>query len=235
MTTAESRVIMISGANRGIGLATARRLASDGHRLSLGARSPDKIPADTIPGGPHIAPWTAEDKTTSTAWVEEALSRYGRIDGLVMNAGVVLGGDLETGDEEDFDRMWEVNFKGPLRLVRAALPALRKSSHGRVVTVVSLAGKRVLSKEILGYSASKFAALSLSHAIRRAGWNDGVRATAVCPGLVDTDMVADVTAPEGQFKIAPETIADTVAYALGLPNEASVAEILVNSRFEATL
>ena len=87
---------------------------------------------------------------------------------------------------------------------------------------------------MLGYSASKFAALALTHAIRHDGWSDGIRATAICPGLVEMRMVADVEPPEGQFKIAPDTIAETVAYALSLPNEAVVAEILVNSRLEAS-
>jgi NAD(P)-dependent dehydrogenase (short-subunit alcohol dehydrogenase family) len=135
-------------------------------------------------------------------------------------------------DETAFDRMWEVNFKGPLRLARAAMPALRACGNGRIVNIVSLAGKRLLAPPLLGYSASKFAALVLTHAIRREGWKDGVRATAICPGMVDTRMVADAKPGEGEFKIEPEAIAETVAYALSLPNDASVAEILVNSRLE---
>ena len=118
--------------------------------------------------------------------------------------------------------------------MRACLQDLRSSGHGRVINIVSLAGKRVLRHEILGYSASKHAALALTHAIRRAGWDDGLRATAICPGMVETDMVAHVNTADGQFKIAPETIAETVAYALSIPNDAVVAEILVNSRFEPT-
>ena len=130
--------------------------------------------------------------------------------------------------------MWDVNFKGPLRLIRSTLDALKQSGSGRVVTIVSLSGKRLMGSGNLGYSASKFAALSLSHAVRHEGWNDGVRATAICPGLVDTDMVSHMNAPSGEFKITPEAIAATTAYALSLPNSAAVAEILVNSRLEAT-
>ncbi len=231
MLDTNGRVAMISGANRGIGLATARVLAARGYRLSLGARDPAKIP-DGIADDCLTHRWQAEDAQTSADWVAATLGRFGRLDAVVMNAGVELGGALEDGDEEAFDRMWDVNFKGPLRLVRAALPALRACGEGRVANVVSLAGKRVRSPGILGYSASKFAAMSLTHAVRQAGWDDGIRATAICPGLVDTDMVAGVTAPDGQFKIPAETIGDSVAYALSLPNEAAVAEILVNSRFE---
>ena len=71
--------------------------------------------------------------------------------------------------------------------------------------------------------------------MRRAGWDDGIRATAICPGLVDTDMVANKTAPNREFKIEPKAIAESVAYLLSLPNNASVAELLINSRLEASV
>ena len=103
-----------------------------------------------------------------------------------------------------------------------------------MITLASLSGKRVPS-DSHGYPASKFAAAALSHAVRHAGWADGIRATALCPGMVDTDMVADKAVPDGAFKIEPETIAASVAYLLSLPNHASVAELLVNGRFEATI
>ena len=85
---------------------------------------------------------------------------------------------------------------------------------------------------MLGYSASKFAAMSLTNAIRLSGWDDGVRATSVCPGMVKTRMTEEVVVPDGHFKMEPEVIAQTIAYALSLPNSAAVAEILVNSRLE---
>ena len=228
MLESRGRVIMVSGANRGIGLATARHLSELGYSLSLGARNPG-----AIEGGDWLThEWQASDAATGESWVAATLARFGRIDGVVMNAGIELGGALEDGSEEAFDMMWDVNFKGPLRLIRACMAPLRSCGAGRVVNVVSLAGKRVLRNEILGYSASKHAALALTHAVRRAGWDDGVRATAICPGMVETDMTTQHTPSEGQFKIAPETIAASIAYALSLPNEAVVAELLINSRFE---
>ena len=232
MLSPEGRVVMISGANRGIGLATAKLLGSQGYSLSLGARNPDAIPLDQIDGDPMVARWEAEDGATSGDWVKATEDRFGGVSAVVMNAGVELGGALEGGDEADFNKMWDVNFMGPLRLVRAALPALRRDGRGRVANVVSLAGKRMMRHEILGYSASKHAAMALTHAIRQSGWPDGVRATSICPGLVETDMTSHVTTPDGQFKITPESIADAIAFAIAQPNEATVAEILVNSRFE---
>lgn len=228
------RVVMISGANRGIGLAAAKHLASLGYTLSLGARDPASIPMDGL-GDVLTHQWEATETETSTDWVDTTMERYGRIDAVFLNAGVEVGGSLLTGTEDEFDLMFAVNFKGPLWLARAALPHLKASGHGRVINLVSLAGKRVMRAEILGYSASKFAANALTHAIREDGWKDGVRATSICPGLVDTRMVEDVTPAEGAFKIDPDDIAQTVAYALSLSNSASVAEIGVNSRFEHML
>ncbi|MEL7468607.1 MAG: SDR family NAD(P)-dependent oxidoreductase [Pseudomonadota bacterium] len=232
MLSPENRVILITGANRGIGLATARTLSAAGYTLSLGARQPDTIPMDGL-GDAHVHAWEATDQASSQTWVAAVMARFGRLDGVVLNAGVEIGGSLETGTEEEFDTMFAVNFKGPLWLARAALPHLRACGHGRVINVVSLAGKRVMRNQILGYSASKHAAMALTHAIRESGWADGVRATSICPGMVDTRMVEHVTVPEGQFKIEPEAIAETVAYALSLPNSAAVAEVMVNSRYEA--
>ncbi|WP_193181786.1 SDR family oxidoreductase [Nisaea sediminum] len=235
MLSPEGRVILVTGANRGIGLAIAKSLAARGYTLSLGARRPETIPLAEIGGDPMVHHWDAEALETSAGWIEATMARYGRIDGVVLNAGIEIGGSLEHGTEEEFDRMFSVNFKGPLWLARAALPHLRTSGAGRVINIASLGGKRVLRNEILGYSASKFAAMALTQAIRQSGWDDGVRATSVCPGLVETRMTEHIPAPEGQFKIEPETIAETVAYALSLPNSATVAEILVNSRYEAML
>lgn len=237
MLAPDGRVVMISGANRGIGLATANLLAGQGYRLSLGARDPAALEAatGTLPADRVLrCRWEAGDDATSKTWVANTAGRFGRIDAVFANAGVSLAANLEDEDETPYDAMWEVNFKGPLRLIRAALPQLRAAGSGRVVTLASLAGKRLLS-DSLGYPASKFAAVALTHAVRRAGWSDGVRATAICPGLVDTDMVAAKQAPEGEFKIEPGTIAASVAYLLSLPNEASVAELLINSRLEASI
>lgn len=232
MLAAENRVILVSGANRGIGKAIAEVLAQSGYTVSLGARDPASISA---PAGALTHQWDATSATDSEQWVAATLEKFGRIDGIVLNAGVAFAVGLDEGTDEELDQMMAVNFKGPLNLIRAAYPALKSSGTGRIINIVSLAGKRVLRPNNMGYSASKFASLALTHAVRQDGWEHGIRCTAVCPGLVDTDMVASVTAPQGQFKISPDTIAATTAYALSLPNEAAVAEILVNSRLEAAM
>ncbi len=232
MLIPNGRVVMISGANRGIGLAAAHTLSTAGFHLSLGVRNPDGIDVSSFEGDIEVCRWDATDAQSSTRWAAATRKRFGRIDAIVLNAGIFKAAGLDDDLESNIDEMWNINFKGPLHLVKAILADLKACGNGRVINLVSLSGKRLLSENNLGYSASKFASLALTHAIRQHGWQSGVRATAICPGLVDTDMVAHVDPPEGQFKIAPAAIAATIAYALSLPNDASVAEILVNSRLE---
>jgi NADP-dependent 3-hydroxy acid dehydrogenase YdfG len=234
MLSPEGRVVMVSGANRGIGLAVAKALHDRGYRLSLGARDTAKLDAATQALGRDRvmgAAFDARDKASAAAWVEATVRRFGRIDALVNNAGIALDVALEDDDEDAYDAMWEVNVKGPLRLIRLALPHLRRAGTGRIVNVASLSGKRV-KNEKAGYAMSKFAVMALTHAVRRAGWDDGVRATALCPSFVATDMTDWVKDVPRAGMIQPEDLAELVATALALPNNAVVAELLVNCRLE---
>lgn len=230
MLDLNGRVVMVSGANRGIGRAVAEVLADRGCRLSLGARDPSSIGAlqDAL-----TCPYDALDPASPERWTEATVDAFGRIDALVNNAGLLLPGRLDDPDEA-FEEMFRVNAMGPLRLIRAAMPHLRRAGSGRVVTVVSLSGKRV-ANDNAGYAMSKFAALALHHAVRHAGWDDGVRATAICPSFVDTDMTAWVQGFPREEMIQPHDLGELVATAIALPDTAAVAELLVNCRLEPGL
>jgi NAD(P)-dependent dehydrogenase (short-subunit alcohol dehydrogenase family) len=178
--------------------------------------------------------YDAERPETAAAWTQATLARFGNLDGLVNNAGVYIKARVEDGEEADFDRLWRVNVMGPLKLIQLALPHLKAAGHGRIINLVSLAGKRVPSDDSAGYAMSKHAALALHHATRRAGWDHGVRATAVCPGLVDTEMVHWSDVPRDQM-IDPADLAEVIATVMTLPDHAVVAELMVNSRFEPSL
>src|SRR6185437_10348035 len=160
MLSPEGRVVMVSGANRGIGLAVARCLYDKGYRLSLGGRDAGKLAAahgDLDNVRAITVAFDARDRASCEAWVARSVSQFGRIDGLVNNAGISLKVGIEDDDEAAYDAMWEVN-------------------------VSSLSGKRVKNANA-GYAMSKFAVIALTHAVRRLGWEDGVRATAICPSF----------------------------------------------------
>jgi NAD(P)-dependent dehydrogenase (short-subunit alcohol dehydrogenase family) len=159
------------------------------------------------------------------------MARFGRIDAVVANAGIGLDSDVETGSEADLDVMWDVNVKGPWRLIQAAFPHLKASGAGRVVAVASMSGKRVKSAPMTGYSMSKFALVALIRGVRHSGWAHGLRATAICPGYVATDMSADADFPTAAMT-PPDTIAALAALAIGLPNEATMPELAVNCVLE---
>jgi NAD(P)-dependent dehydrogenase (short-subunit alcohol dehydrogenase family) len=235
MLAVGNRVVMVSGANRGIGRALAVGLLAKGYRLSLGARRPETL-SDIASGaaeGVLAVAYDALEHGSAEAWVDATLARFGRLDGLINNAGALRHATIEEGRDEDFGHLWQVNALAPLRLTRAALPHLKRCGTGRIVNVVSLSGKR-LRGDNAGYAMSKFAALALTHGTRRAGWQDGVRVTALCPAWVATDMARHAGVPPEEM-IQPEDLCELVATVLALPNNASVAELLVNYRFEDTL
>ncbi|MBL8589236.1 MAG: SDR family NAD(P)-dependent oxidoreductase [Methylobacteriaceae bacterium] len=237
MLDPNGRVILISGASRGIGLALAKALLARGYSLSLGLRDPARPPAG-LAGAPterlHLARFEAQERATHQRWIEAALARFGRIDGLVNNAGVNATTTLRDDDEAELDRVFAINVKAPLNLIRLALPHLEASGAGRIVNVASLSGKRVPNENV-AYAMSKFALIAMTHAARRAAWEKGVRATALCPSFVRTDMTADVVKFPREKMSDPADIAELVATVIALPNTASVAELLVNCKFEEML
>ena len=229
-TALEPRVALISGASRGIGEAIARRLLADGWRVSLGLRNPSD--ARWAEGDPkvHRSEYDAE-RGSEPEWIAAAHTAFGAIDAIVANAGVMIPKTVVEAEDADLDLMFSVNVKAPRRLAKAAWPHLVASGRGRVAIIASLSGKRVKSAKSGLYSMSKFAAVALAHALRHTGWAEGVRATAICPGFVDTDMARGLGAP-GLTMTAPEEVARLCAMALNLPNSASVAEISINCQDE---
>ena len=237
MLAPDNRVILISGANRGIGHALASTLYDVGYTLSLGARNPDTL-ANVIgtwaPERVLMSHYDAEKQETHHKWVAETIARFGRLDGLVNNAGIMEDVSVEDENDEALDRMWAVNVKAPLSMTRTALPHLRRSGAGRIINVASLAGKAVYGSGI-GYSMTKFAAVALSHATRHAGWDDGVRCTALCPGYVATDMTTSVETMAFDQMTEPRDIAEVVATLLALSNKASIAELIINCRSDVLM
>ncbi|WP_419759919.1 SDR family NAD(P)-dependent oxidoreductase [Acidisoma sp.] len=206
MTGQPKRVGTISGASRGIGAAIASHLGAAGWDLSLGMRRPSAL-----------------------ASAPDALLNS------ICNAGVMFPKSAITATEAEMAAMFNVNVFAPQRLAQAAWKGLAASGRGRIVVIASLSGKRVASANSGAYAMSKFAALGLTHALRHAGWEQGIRATAICPGFVATDKARAITDMDPAAMTQPEDVARLVQLALDLPNTASVPEIGVNARIEGSL
>lgn len=196
------RVVMVSGAARGIGREVLRRLHGSGWLVSAGLRDPAKLPTtpDLL-----VHRYEAEEEGSAEAWVAATVARFGRVDAVVNAAGINPMGRLLDEDETAHDAQWRVNVKGPMRVIRAAWPHLVASGEGRVVNLASLSGKRVANENI-GYAMSKFALVALTQEVRRKGWEHGIRATALCPGFVATDMTRKANWPREQMS-RPEDVA----------------------------
>lgn len=231
MLNGDGRVAMVSGAARGIGRATLEHLLNTGWRVSAGVRDARGLTAsDRL----MLHRYDAEEVESPRAWVAATLERFGALHALVNAAGINTKATLADEDEAALDALWAINVKAPMRLIRAALPALRACGEGRVVNVASLSGKRVANENV-GYAMSKFALNALTQAVRREGWDDGVRACSVCPGFVATDMTAAVTRIPRAAMSSPADVATLIATVLCLPNNATVGEVLVNWRLEPML
>ena len=223
-------VALISGASRGIGLAIAEKLASQGWNLSLGMRAPE-LPSFADPARTHLQRYDAAEGGEAE-WVQNALARFGRIDAIIANAGIMIPKSVIDAEDEDLDAMFAVNVKAPRRLAKAAFEPLAATGRGRVIILASLSGKRVKSADSGLYAMTKFAAVALSHGIRQSGYHRGIRATAVCPGFVGTDMARAITSRDAETMTRPDELAEVVAMLIGLSNTASVAEFCVSCALE---
>ncbi len=222
-------VAMISGANRGVGLAVTRRLLDGGYRVSAGARDVEALAAalgstenDRLLLHRYDATATGSDE----AWVAATVERFGRLDVVVNNAGILDESSLEELSMEAIDRLVDVNVKAPLRMTQLVLPHLRASGAGRIVNLSSLSGVRVKGTFAPGYAMTKHAVIALGEATKQLAWDDGVRVTAVCPGFIATDMIGHLGQDPDEI-IDPADLAELIATTIALPNSASVAQLNV--------
>ena len=224
MTDLGGKVALVTGASGGIGAAVARSLAGAGVRLALASRSGGDLGID----GAVAGPCDVRDAAAMDAFVGRVVERFGRLDILVANAGVGAYGPFLELDPDHLEEMIDVNVKGTLYAVRAALPHLLRSDSADIVTVASEAGRRGLPFEAV-YCASKFAQVGFTRALDHELRPQGVRCTSVCPGGVATEFAMGrgrtPDMPELAGMMAAEDVAEAVMFVLTRPRNHRILEV----------
>lgn len=238
-STIEGKVVVITGASSGLGEATARHLSAQGARVVLGARRIDRIQslADelTDSGGNALA--VATDVTQHDQvqrLVDTAVQTYGRIDVMINNAGVMPQSPLERLKIDDWDRTIDVNIKGVLYGIAAALPYMKQQKAGHIINVSSVAGHKVSPNSAV-YAATKHAVRVLSEGLRQEVKPYNIRTTVISPGAVATELPESITEPDiaenihnfyETYAIPADAFARAVAFAMSQPEDVDVNEIL---------
>jgi len=238
-TNIAGKVVVITGASSGLGEATARYLAARGATVVLGARRAERLQtlADEITQAGSKAFARVTDVTDAEqvqTLVDAAIEKYGRIDVILNNAGVMPHSPLERRKIDDWNRTIDINIKGVLYGIAAALPHMQRQKSGHIINVSSVAGHRVGPGSAV-YAATKTAVRVISEGLRQEvkPWN--IRTTIISPGAVATELPnsiteADVARGIGQFyeqyAIPADSFARAVAFAIGQPEDVDINEIL---------
>jgi NADP-dependent 3-hydroxy acid dehydrogenase YdfG len=235
----EEKVVVITGASSGLGEASARLLSAQGASVVLGARRVDRIQtlAGELTGSGAKGIAIATDVTDCDQvkrLVDAAMQAYGRIDVMINNAGLMPQAPLERLKIEEWDRMIDVNIKGVLYGIAAALPYMKQQKAGHFINVSSVAGHKV-GPGFAVYAATKHAVRALSEGLRQEVKPYNIRTTVISPGAVATELPQSVTDPDSakrirkfyeEIAIPPDSFARAVAFAISQPEDVDVNEIL---------
>jgi NADP-dependent 3-hydroxy acid dehydrogenase YdfG len=239
MSGIEDKVVVITGASSGIGEAAALLLAERGAKVVLGARRSDRLEAlaariASMGGEAAHARTDVRRRDDLSELVKLACERYGKLDVLVNNAGVMPISPLDDLRVEDWEEMIDINIKGVLYGIAAALPVFRKQGFGHFINTASTAGHRTVPNQAV-YSGTKHAVRAISEGLRQEA-GDKLRVTIISPGLTRTSFAETVTNPEvkaqlaesrDKFAIPPDAIGRAVAFAIEQPADVDVNEVIV--------
>lgn len=233
------KIIVITGASSGMGAAAAQHLAEQGASVILGARRADRIEAlaaeITEAGGKATSVVTDVTKREDVRrLVDKAVEAYGRIDVLINNAGVMPLSPMDRLKVDEWDQMIDVNLKGVLYGIAAALPHMKAQKSGHIINLSSVLGHRIIPTSAV-YSATKFGVRALSDGLREEVAADNIRVTVISPGSVRTELhdhisEKDVQQANREFaakvSLPATTFARLVAFAIGEPEDVGISEIL---------
>ncbi|MEH6682235.1 MAG: SDR family oxidoreductase [Sediminicola sp.] len=235
----KGKVVVITGASSGIGKAMATTLARNGAKIVLGARRREgleKIVEEIRnEGGQAIYAVTdVKDKAQLVSLVDLAVETYGKLDVMVNNAGVCQLGRVDDLDIAGWDEMIDINLKGVLYGMAAAIPVFKKLRSGHIVNIISTSGIQISPMQAV-YAGTKNAVRTISEAFRQESGGT-IRITGISPGFVKTAFVDNINNQQmktvilermEQFGISPEAVADTVMYAIGQPEDVEVGDIVI--------
>lgn len=239
-----TKTAIITGASSGIGQATAKELAARGYHVMLAARREERLvelkkEIETAGGSAEYKVTDVTSREDMNSLVEAGLKKTGTIDVLVNNAGLMPLSMMNKLKVDEWDRMVDVNIKGVLYGIAAALPVMEKQKHGHILNVSSVAGHGV-TKGSAVYSGTKFAVRAISEGLRQEiNPSHEIRVTIVSPGAVETELASTITDDdiltafsEGpQMKmLKAQDIANAIAYAVEQPTHVDVNEILIRPR-----
>ncbi len=233
-------VVAVTGASSGIGEATARHLAARGARLVIGARRTDRLETTAkelrATGADAVA---LEVDVTRRAdlerMVQAAVDRFGRLDVLVSNAGISTLGPLADGDVDGWSAMIDVNLRGVLNGIAAAMPVFRRQGNGHFVTSVSTAGLKVVPNMAV-YAATKNAVRTVMESLRQESTDGVIRTTSISPGFVRTELADSIDDPDARawarsrmaaVGLAPEAVARAIAFAVEQPRDVEIGDIVI--------
>lgn len=234
------KVVGITGASSGIGEATARLLATSGDALVLGARRTDRLEllaGELRAGGAQVLVVTTDvtRREDLQRMVDRAVDEFGRLDVLVSNAGISKIGPMVDGDVDGWSAMIDVNLRGVLHGIAAALPVFRRQSRGHFVTTVSTAGLKIVP-DMAVYAATKNAVRTVLEGLRQESTDGAVRTTSISPGFVRTELDASIDDPvvRGQirssmeaFGLSPDAVARAVSFAIEQPADVEIGDITI--------
>jgi NADP-dependent 3-hydroxy acid dehydrogenase YdfG len=233
----KDKVIVITGASSGLGEATARHLARHGAKLVLGARRVERLEAlaaELKLGARAAVKTDVTDVDQVKRLVDGAVKAHGRIDVLLNNAGLMPHSPLERGRVQDWERMIDVNIKGVLYGIAAALPHMKAQRSGHFINVSSVAGHKVRPGSAV-YAATKSAVLTLSEGLRQEVKPYNIRTTVISPGAVATELPDSITEPDvaagihqfyEEYAIPADSFARVVEFAISQPEDVDINEVL---------
>jgi NADP-dependent 3-hydroxy acid dehydrogenase YdfG len=239
MTGIKGKVVVITGASSGIGAATALHLAQQGAAVVLGARRPERLAAlcarIEAAGGQACYQVTDVTRRADLAQlVQLALDRHGKLDVLMNNAGIAPISVLDELRVEDWEAMIDVNVKGVLYGIAAALPVFRRQGSGHIINTLSTAGLKIVPTMAV-YAGSKNAVRAISEGLRQEA-GDKLRVTTISPGYVDTELPSSMSdavardkglAQMKQMAIPASAVAEAIGFAIAQPDNVDVGEIVI--------